>query len=169
MEKEKGHFRYLLIMYIMLIPVIVSLFFLFRSDIKSNIEASGIIRHYAIWKEERSNTDSTYSVALYNNSNIILVNRTIPRKADNLHSAVEALLMTLSDDETAAGLVSFIPQGTKLIGISEEMGFFYVKLSSVFLSSPDINKATMQIKETLDNYYALESLTVICGSTIIAA
>ena len=163
MEKEKGHFRYLLIMYIMLIPVIVSLFFLFRSDIMSNIETSGVIRHYAIWKEEKSNTVSTYSVALYSNNNIIFEDRAITRKADDLHSLVEALLMPLSNE----GLTTYIPEGTKLIGISEEMGFFYVKLSQEFLSSSDINKATIQIRETLDNYYALESLTVICGSTII--
>ncbi len=163
MEKEKGHFRYLLIMYVLLIVVMASLFFLFRYDIKNNIIESGILEHYAIWKEEKSNTDSAYSVAIYRNESIINEERIVTRKTDDLHSLIEALLVSPGED----GSVSYIPEGTKLIGISEETGFFYVEFSSAFLSSSDISKAVEQVKRTLENYYTVQSLTVICGSTVI--
>lgn len=165
MEKEKGHFRYLLIMYIVLLCIVVSLFFLFRKRISRNIEESRIVEHYRLWKEEMTTDEESCSVALYLDDEIVFRKRTVPHKVDTLHSIIEALLLPLDEE----GYVSYIPPETTLIGISEETGFFFIELSSGFLKSGNITKAVEQIKRTLTNYYPLESLTIICGSTVIRA
>ncbi len=167
MEKEKGSFRYILVMYIILFSITVPLFFILRPLIITNIEESGIAVHYALWKEREKGTRmSGYTVFLSSDDNAV----TSLRKAssvDSLHALLEALLLPLSDEEKALGYSSYIPEGTTLVGVTEEDGFFFVELSTVFLTTRDIKRASRQIKKTLEEYYALESLTIISGNTVI--
>lgn len=167
MEKEKGSFRYILVMYIILVVISVPLFFILRPLIKTNIEESGIAVHYALWKESRKGERmSEYRVVLSSGDNEV----TSVRKSssvDSLHALLEALLLPLSDEEKALGYTSYIPEGTTLVGVTEEDGFFFVELSTTFLTTKDIKRASGEIKKTLEEYYTLESLTIISGNTVI--
>ncbi len=167
MEKDKGDFKYLTVMYIILIVITLPLVFFMRPVILENIKESTILEHYALWKEERSEKSVTYSVTLFLDNRPVTVEREIQSSSDTLHGAVEALLEPLNDEEKEMGYTSFIPEGTTLVGISEESGFFYVEFSSSLLSSSNIAKATEQIKKTLARYYTLESLTILCGQTVL--
>lgn len=167
MEKDKGDFKYLTVMYIILIVITLPIVFFMRPVILENIENSTLLEHYALWKEEKREKSTQYSVTLFLDNRPVKVVREITSSSDTLHGAVEALLEPLSDEEKESGYTSFIPEGTTLVGISEESGFFYVEFSSSLLSSSNIAKATEQIKKTLGEYYTLESLTILCGQTVL--
>lgn len=167
MEKEKGSFRYILVMYIILVVISVPLFFILRPLIRTNIEESGIAVHYALWKESRKGERmSEYPVFLSSGDDMVKVVRKTS-STDALHALLEALLLPLSDEEKALGYSSYIPEGTTLLGVTEEDGFFFVELSSAFLTTKDIKRASVEIKKTLEEYYTLESLTIISGNTVI--
>lgn len=167
MEKDKGEFKYLTVMYIILIVITLPLVFFMRPIIVENINNSLIKEHYVLWKESKREKSAQYSVALYLDNHPVIVGRELTSSSDTLHDVLEALLIPLSDEEKKRGYTSFIPEGTTLIGISEESGFFYVEFSSSLLSSSNIAKATEQIKKTLGEYYTLESLTILCGQTVL--
>ncbi len=167
MEKEKGSFRYILVMYIILVVISVPLFFILRPLIRTNIEESGIAVHYALWKESRKGERmSEYTVFLSSGDDMVKAVRKAS-STDALHALIEALLLPLSDEEKALGYSSYIPEGTTLVGVTEEDGFFFVELNSVFLTTKDIKRASGQIRKTLEEYYTLESLTIISGNTVI--
>ncbi len=167
MEKEKNSFRYIPVMYFLLIAIAVPLFFILRPMIEENITQSGIRGHYALWKESRkSGIKADYTITLFSDGGpVTSVRRT--SSVDSLHALLEALLLPLTDEEKDMGYVSYIPDETELVGVNEEDGFFFVSLNSAFLSTTDIKRASEQIKKTLEEYYTLESLTVISGNTVI--
>lgn len=167
MEKEHSHFRYLLLLYIILVSITVPLFILTLPLIRSNLEKSSLIEHYRLWKEEKSGREKYYPAALFSGDEIITVDRKCRTIEDEKHSLVEALLQPLSDEEKAKGFVSYIPEGTTLIGISGEDGYFFVEFSSSILESSNMTKAAEQIKKTLECRYTLESLTIISGKTVL--
>lgn len=68
---------------------------------------------------------------------------------DKEHLRIEALLNGIDEENLSKGLVSYIKDGTRLIGLSIKNGIAYVVLSDEFLESKDIGKAKHQIKETL--------------------
>ncbi len=167
MEKEKGSFRYILVMYILLIVITVPLFFILRPLIKANIEESGIAVHYALWKEKaKGERMSEYTIFLSSGDDMVKAVRKTS-STDALHALLEALLLPLSDEEKSLGYSSYIPESTTLTGVTEEDGFFFVALSTSFLATKDIERASRQIKKTLEEYYTLESLTIISGNTVI--
>ncbi len=167
MEKDKGDFKYLTVMYIILILITLPLVFFMRPVIVENIEKSSIKEHYEMWKESKREKSAVYCVTLFLDNRSVTVEREIVSSSDTLHDAMEALLVPLNEEEKSKGYTTFIPEGTTLIGISEESGFFYVEFSSSLLSSSNIAKATEQIKKTLGEYYTLESLTILCGRTVL--
>lgn len=167
MEKEKGSFRYIIVMYILLITVSVPLFFILRPLMRENIEESGIAVHYLLWKEKRRGEGTAdYTVFLSSGGREVKSIRKAS-STDALHALLEALLLPLSDEEKAEGYSSYIPEGTTLVGVTEEDGFFFVELSTSFLTTSDIKKASGQIKKTLEENYPLKSLTIISGNTVI--
>ena len=167
MEKEKNSFRYLVVMYILLVVITVPLFFILRPRIEENIAESGIYVHYSLWKENRrSGRLSEYTVTLSSPDGAVKSSRKAS-SVDSLHALLEALLLPLSDEEKNEGYITYIPEETELEGVSEEDGCFFVSLNSAFLSTSDITRASDQIKKTLEEYYTLESLTIISGNTAI--
>ena len=68
---------------------------------------------------------------------------------DKEHLRIEALLNGIDEENLSKGLVSYIKDGTRLIGLSIKNGIAYVVLSDEFLESKDIGKAKHQIEETL--------------------
>lgn len=167
MEREKGSFRYLLVLYVILVVLTSAVVFFTYPIMKKNIEESGIYISYLEWKAKKENRTESYTVALYSGPDGVYVERSVERATDDMHSIVEALLTPLSDSEKEEGYTSYIPEGTSLIGISSADGYFFLELSSSFLSSLDITRSAEQIKKTLESYYPLESLTIICGAKII--
>lgn len=167
MEKERGSFRYLLVLYIILTAVTGAVVLFTYPIIKRNIEESGIIGRYMEWKREKEDKSGSYSVTLYSESGYVSVERNVEKKSDDMHGVIEALLLSPDENEEDKGYTSYIPEGTSLIGISGKDGYFFVELSTAFLSSLDIEKAGGQIKKTLESCYTLESLTIICGTKII--
>ena len=70
-----------------------------------------------------------------------------PSGRDDLHLAAEALLMPIRSEELQEGLVSYIPEGTELIGIAEKEGFVFIDLSSEMRGAD--RRAFEQIERTL--------------------
>ncbi len=166
-ERDHGHFRYSFVLYIILIATVLPLFILTLPVIKSNIENSTFKEHYALWKDERKEREKDYTVFLFSDDDIVEVNRKVTWREDEKHSLIEALLLPADNDEKEKGYTSFIPEGTRLIGMSEKDGFFFIEFSSPILTSSNMTKVAEQIKKTLQNYYFLESLTIISGKTIL--
>ncbi len=167
MERESSSFRYLLVLYIILIAMTAAVVFFTYPVMKRNIDESGIYENYLVWKKERKEKSEKYVVTLYSDDKYVSVERSVDKTTDDLHSLVEALILPLDESEKEEGYTTYIPEGTTLIGISSEDGYFYAEFSSALLTSRDITKAAEQIKKTLESYYTLESLTIICGSKII--
>lgn len=79
-------------------------------------------------------TDGTSSIAVYflRDGKIAPVRREIPATLDPERAALRKLLEGPTDDEAADGLVSAIPAGTKLLGLSLDGGVATVDLSGTF-------------------------------------
>lgn len=167
MSKNRTHssLRYLLIFYIILIVIMVGSIFLFKGRIKENILSSHLDEHYALWKsEEEANTEKSVWTSLYSSTGTATVKRkTTKTYIGLLHGALETLLIPINEEELQSGYITSIAKGTKLLGVSEKDGYFFVSLSKEFLSSENINKALSQIKDALSIYYDVNGLTVLSG------
>lgn len=169
MSKENnpspGSFRYLTVFYLFLVLYCGILTFIAAPHIKGYLEEARFQEHFELWKTKESNLqESSIPVILSSYAGNTVVERIVAvTKKDQLHSVAEAMLLPLSGDELKNGYISLIPAGTKLLGIAESDGFFFVRLSEEFLTAEDMDGALTQIKETLNLYYDAESLTVICG------
>jgi spore germination protein GerM len=167
-EKESSSFRYILVMYIILVAVFVPLFLILRPTIIRNIEESGIVEKAKEYRENGGKQSGSCTVALVSGDDYVFTERTVTCSSSDLHSLLEALLLPLSDEERKKGLSSSIPEGTRLVGATAEDGFFFVSLSDDFLESGNLDDAYDEIKKTLESRYFVESLTVICGDKLIS-
>lgn len=169
MKKENSpspsSFRYLTVFYLVLFLYCGILAFLAYPKVKEYLQEVNLAQHYELWKtKESSLQESNVPVVLNSFAGNTTVERVVAvSKKDQLHYVTEALLLPLSGEELKAGYISLIPPGTKLLGIAQADGYFFVRLSEEFLSSEDLEGALLQIKETLNLYEDVESLTVICG------
>ena len=85
---------------------------------------------------------------LYSSSGAVEKMVTIPvLNRDRLHLAAEAALTPPSDEELESGYISFIPEGTALIGISEEGGYIFIDLSAEMRKAPE--EAYNEIERTI--------------------
>ena len=167
-EKESSSFRYILVMYIILVAVFVPLFLILRPTILRNIEESGIVEKAKEYRENGGKESGSCTVALASGDDFVFTERTVNFSSSDLHSLIEALLLPLSDEERERGLSSSIPEGTRLIGATAEDGFFFISLSDDFLESGNLRESYDEIKKTLESRYFVESLTVICGDKLIS-
>lgn len=164
-NKTRPSFRYLLIFYIILILLIIGSIFLFRNRIKENITSSSLNEHYALWvNNEKEKSERSVRTKLYSSTGLV----TVKRNTNNsyiglLHGALETLLTPLSEEELSMGYLSAINEKTKLIGVSEKDGYFFVSLSPEFLLSKNIPFALNEIKETLSLYFTVYGVTVLSG------
>ena len=78
--------------------------------------------------------DGTSSATVYflRDGKISPVRREIPAPLDDEHAALIKLLEGPTDDEAAAGLVSAIPAGTEVLGVSLDRGVATADLSGAF-------------------------------------
>jgi hypothetical protein len=82
------------------------------------------------------------------------------------HETVEALLAGPPREALAKGAVSFIPVGTKLIGLSISNRIVYVDLSKAFLEQtnwgqPGAEGAIAQIKRTLRRFDGVRDIVIL--------
>lgn len=125
--------------------------------------------------------DATSSTAVYflRDGKVAPVRREIPATAEPELSAIIELLEGPTDDEAAAGLVSAIPAGTEVLGISFDRGVATVDLSETF--GGDGGSASMlgrvaQVVATLTRFDGVErvafqldgqSVTAIGGEGVV--
>ena len=166
-EKEVASFRYILVMYFLLFAIFVPLFLILRPRIIRNIAESGIRERAELYREYGKEKKEKYTVALLSGDSLVYCERSLAFSSSLPHSLIEALLLPLSEEEKERGLSSAISGKTRLLGVSEENGFFFVSLSPDFLDSENIGAAYDEIKKTLESLYFVESLTLICGNRII--
>ena len=169
-KKELGYRArttlFLLLGYIFFMMVLIAVF---RPLIIANLESGAYRQKAAIYfstlrKEEKD----TYSCALYSIDGPVIRDLEVNKGfTDDRHMMIEALLGGPSEENLAEGLITYIPERTRLIGISEKNNICFVALSDRFLSSPDIQKAVDQIKKTLNNAYPELRVAVIVDGEVV--
>lgn len=164
MKKDSGSpIKYTLI-YLLLLMVFTAItaFFIYPKAIE-NIERVDLKGHYELYKKTKTHSDIlSISVPLYSGSNIIYSSRELPSLGrDKTHLTLEALLLEQSEEEKSKGLESAIAKKTKLIGASEDNGYFFIELSKEFLKSEDIEKALKEIHAALQYYMNVKELTIL--------
>lgn len=144
-------------------------FFIVLPYAKRNISESGINEHYRLYREERDHIEtSTIQVPLYSGNEVSYKARELNTLGrDKLHLMIEALLLPLSDEEISDGFSTAIPEKTKLIGVSEKNGYFFIELSKSFTEADDIEKALLQFHILLDEYKEVKELTVLSDGELI--
>ena len=170
MEKNGTRIRYLLVLYILLAVYIVAMAVILGGRIRSNAEEAGFRAHAEAWLNKENMFSSTeVQCVLYSSKGPVATARTyVPGRKDELHYSLESLLSPISDEELRRGLISYIPEGTKLEGVSYRDGYAFVVLSEEFLSSTSVEKALEQIKMTLSLHKETESLYVYSGDQVFA-
>ena len=151
-DKSKGHIRYARIFFLVLAAYTALMLVLAVPRVEDVLEAYRVKEHIALYREAPEMEYSTYTVILSTASGFTEAERTIERRGrDDLHLAIEALLQDESDVELASGAISYIPEGTKLRGVSMQDGCVFVDLSKEMRNAPA--KAWEEIERTL---FALE-------------
>lgn len=163
-------FRYLLVLYIALFVIVIPLLFLAIPNVKRNMEENQVIEHYQLWKEHRAKSiSSSKDVYLWSFNGLISTERIMPKGVkDDLHLTIESLLLPLSEEEKQAGFVTFIPEDTKLEGITIKDKKAFIVLSKEFLNTPDLERALESIKMTLASSYEIESLEILVGEEVFS-
>ena len=127
-EGKESRIRYRVIFSVLLIILIVLVSVLGYYRLPLIIEKFSLMEHIALYmKGEDEGLSITLPRILYSASGPVKDNVQIPvLNRDTLHLAAEAALLQPDDEDLANGLVSFIPEGTSLIGISEKGGYIYM-------------------------------------------
>lgn len=162
--------RYSLIFSILLVLYIGALIFIGLPFAKRNILSSNLKEHVILYKETKRKNPEWVSanVYLHGINGIVETERwTEDLGDDSIKSALECLLLPLSDDEIKNGLVSYIPKNTKLIGVSESDGYVFVDLSNDILFSSNIDKAIDQIEMTIKSVSNPDGIYIITDKTIL--
>ncbi len=164
----------LVIIIILSLSVILSL-----GRIRSSVEASGVIamirEHrsaqsregeslYTLYYPLMSATEDTYR---YTSTRV-----SVTVQESSYHSLLEALLAPLPQGPLLEGAVSFIPEGTRLIGFTVRGSIGYVSLSPEFLEDTPFEQCsyerrTDQIRKTLLENFSLEEVVFIVSDVIL--
>ena len=167
-NKSESRIRYSVIFTILLIILIIALGVLGYFRIPSIIENLRLREHIELYMR---GTDEGVTVVLprilYSSSGPVEKMATIPvLNRDRLHLSAEAALVPPSDEELANGLISFIPSGTKLIGISEKGGYIYIDLSSEMKGAGE--EAYNEIERTLALSTPYESIRFMINGNLVS-
>ena len=166
MSRSRGHIRYTLIEIVLILlfasAAVAAVFF--RGSFTA--EYLQLERHRALYEEEKNATSSFY-VCLHSSEGPVMTERSIPRPliSDDLHLAVEALLLDESSSEIAEGLISYIPEGTRLSGISEMDGDVFADFSSELEGAPE--EAFEEIILTLRENTGNENVRIMISGQLI--
>ena len=128
-EKGKGRIRYTRIFILILAFYTAAMLFLAIPRIPGTLRKLRFQEHVRMY-EGNTEEYAVIPVVLSTSSSFAISERTIERKGrDDLHLAVEALLLDGSGEELEEGLVSYIPDGVRLLGIAEKDGYVFIDLS----------------------------------------
>lgn len=168
-RENKSSFRYLLVLYITLFVVTIPLLILSLPSLRNSIAESRILEHYEIWRSnEKEKERKEVSVILESINGEESVKRVIhPGLRDPLHYILETLLLPLSREEKAMGLISEIKEGVTLEGASIQDNIAFVSLSSDFLLSDDLYGAADEINKTLSLNLQTDGLVILVEDTVI--
>ena len=153
MSARRGHIRYTAIavtLIVILIAVAAASILLRFSSVAASLELD---RHIMMYLEEKDRTE-TFPICLHSVSGPVMTERTIkcPILSDRLHLAMEALLLDETAEDLADGLVSYIPDKTKLIGISVKNGYAFADFSKELSDAPEeaFEEIALTIKANTD-------------------
>ena len=133
------------VLFIILISVSAALIYTCLPEALESVRA---VEHYTLWLE-RDKTPALRSVkrVLYRGDIAVRSAAILPGTADNLHLAAEAAIAEPSKAERGAGLVSHVPEGTRLLGIAEKDGYIFIDLSDEMLNADE--RAFDEIRESI--------------------
>ena len=147
-EKERGHIRYSRIFVLILIAYTVLMLSLSIPRIPWVMKMYRVQEHAELFMHGHDEEMKSFKVVLSTSSSYAESERSIEsRGRDDLHLALEALLLDESEEELRNGLVSYIPEGTKLLGVSEEAGYIFIDLSKEMAGAD--RRAFEEMKRTL--------------------
>ncbi len=130
-EKRESRIRYTAVFAVLLLLYAGCTGFLLYTRLPGIIAASRISEHIELYRngaEEMAVIEIPR--VLYSVSGPAEVTAEIPSYGrDLLHLAAEAALLPPDEEELERGLVSYIPEGVELIGISERAGYIFIDLS----------------------------------------
>ena len=164
MPDKEGHIRYkaiAIVLIILFIAVSVLAIIIRYSDIASQLE---IEKHIAMYLDEKK-AEKSFAVCLHSANGPVLTERSIraPLLSDDLHLAAEAMLLSETQEEIAEGLISYIPEGTELIGIAMKGGYVFADFSDELENAPA--EAFEEIEISLqENTGAEHIIIMILGS-----
>lgn len=132
-----------------------ALIFFFGPSIKKNLEEGRYVERMDEYtKRELMAETRTFSLCYYTPYGSKMKDVVVrERPSDDLHQMLEALVDTPSRSVVLEGLISYIPDGTRLIGATIDDGIAFIDLSEEFLSSEDIEKAMDQVKKSVNALY----------------
>ena len=147
-----GGLMLLLLLYLIMLG---ALLYFFAPGIKENFEKGAYIERFCRYIDrEKDKGDVTYKVAFYSPYESVMRNASVEKKpTDEIHLSLEALLKGPGEEEIKEGLVSYIPKGTSLVGVTIEDGIAFVDLSEEIKESEDLKKAYEQVSRTVESVY----------------
>ena len=151
MSNKHSGIRYQLIFSILLAVYTAALVYFAYPFAIENLSDLKAKEHFDLYMEERSLIDfSTFPIFLYSNEGIVSKEREIEiQNRDNLHLALESLLIGPDDEDLENGIISYIPKNTELVGVSEANGTIFAEFSDKLLDSRNPELAYIQIESTI--------------------
>ncbi len=163
-ESRRPRVRYFFIFSILLFVYIGILTGVAWPYAKANFLKFRLKEHYELFKmEEAGIMSEPLTLVFYSPTGPVKVERSVrTHDEDYLHLILEALLKGPDENALRLGYVSYIPEGTRLIGASEINGIVFADFSSEIEKSPYLSAALEEIKETLTQtgkYYEVHILS----------
>ena len=160
MSGKDGHIRYkavAAVLIMLLIGISVLAVMMRLPAIASRLD---IERHIAVYLEEKE-AERSFAVWLHSANGPVMTERSIPLPliSDDLHLAAEAMLMSETPEDIAEGLVSYIPDGTRLIGIAMEGNYVFADFSEELQGAPA--EALEEIRLTLQSNTGAENIVIM--------
>ncbi len=148
-DKRKSRIRYGAVFAILLLLYAAAVSFLVRMRLPAMMDATRIAEHIELYMQGPVPEPSAeVQRLLYSSDGAVVTTSILPSFGRNrLHLAAEAALLPPTEEELAAGLVSYIPEGTELIGISKRADYIYIDLSDEMLGADD--RAWEEIRESI--------------------
>lgn len=169
MKHGQKNFGFYLIAIVLYIIFFAALFLSLSPRIINNFKEGNYIETYNEYKRIRKDGEySSQKVAFYSLDGIRIVEENVlVGFRDNDHLIIEALLKGPSEENLKEGLISYIDEDTRLLGLSIENDVCYINLSEDFLSSSNLDLAKKQIEETLKaNYGDIRTAIIVNGEII---
>jgi len=180
MEQRPKHSLYPLI--IILIFVLFSGIMILSSidKIKESIEESQMIPLIQAHKRDNDTLTNNRSHTLYypiisavdDSYRFTSISVELEHDVDTYHQFIESLLAPLPQGALIEGAVSFIPEGTELIGFTISRSIGYIDLSKEFLNHTTLEngyeRRIAQVRKNLMTNFALNDVVILIEGEIFS-